>query len=148
MGIQDLAWNLIKWKFVKKRLGYTNEEVRLFRENPRNEDILTKAPELRMKTIIAEVVSSHGCNSQHEVGDRFHLDVAGNLITGQCPKRVCIYALHAITPQVFAVNEMLYAGVDPNEMRFRRAACFDVGLECGGWGRIVMELKVEDRNTA
>jgi uncharacterized repeat protein (TIGR04076 family) len=148
MGMQDLAWNAIKWKFMKKRLGYTNEEVKKFRENPRNEDVLTKALELRMKTIIAEVVNSHGCNSQHEVGDTFHFDVAGNLITEQCPKRVCIYALNAITPQVFAVNEMLHAGVDPNEMRFRRAACFDVGLECGGWGRIVMELKVEDRNTA
>jgi hypothetical protein len=59
-------------------------------------------------------------------------------------KRICIYALHAITPQVFTVNELLYAGVDPNEMRFKRAACFDVGLECGGWGRIVMEIRVED----
>jgi hypothetical protein len=46
---------------------------------------------------------------------------------------------------VFAANEMLYAGVDPNEMRFRRAGCFDVGLQCGGWGRVVLELRVEDR---
>ena len=37
------------------------------------------------------------------------------------------------------------AGADPNEARFKRAACFDVGLECGGWGRIVMELSVKDR---
>jgi len=42
--------------------------------------------------------------------------------------------LHAITPQIFTVNELLCAGVDPNEMRFKRAACFDMGLECGGWG--------------
>jgi hypothetical protein len=33
-------------------------------------------------------------------------------------------------------------------MRFKRAACFDVGLECGGWGRIVMEISVEDRKKA
>jgi hypothetical protein len=30
-------------------------------------------------------------------------------------------------------------------MRFKRAACFDVGIECGGWGRVVMEIRVEDR---
>ena len=36
-------------------------------------------------------------------------------------------------------------GVDPNEMRFRRSSCFDVGLECGGWGRIVLELSVRNR---
>ena len=44
---------------------------------------------------------------------------------------------------VYAANELLYAGVDPNNMKFKRANCFDVGLECGGWGRVVLELKVE-----
>jgi hypothetical protein len=56
--------------------------------------------------------------------------------------------LHAITPQLFTANELLLAGVNPNEMRFKRAACFDVGLECGGWGRIIMEIRVEDRKKA
>ena len=146
MGIRDTAWNKIKWNFIKKRLGYTNEEMKMFRENPRNEDVLSKAPELIKQTIIAEVIDSRGCNSQHRDGDRLYFDGAGNLLTKMCPKRICVYALNAITPQLFTVNELLLAGVDPNEMRFKRAACFDVGLECGGWGRIVMEIKVEDRN--
>ena len=148
MGIRDAAWNITKWRFMKKRLGYNNEEMEKFRENPRNEDVLSKAPELLEKTIIAEVIDSHGCNSQHGVGDKFYFDGAGSLLTKLCPKRICIYALNAITPQLFAANELFYAGVDPNEMRFKLAACFDVGLECGGWGRIVMEIKVEDRNKA
>lgn len=144
MGIRDLAWSTIKWKFMKKRLGYTDEEMKKFRENPRNEGILSRAPKLLEKTIIAEVIDSHGCNSQHKVGDKFYFDGAGNLITEQSPKSICIYALNAITPQIFAVIELFYADIDPNEMKFRHAACFDVGLECGGWGRIVMEIKVED----
>ena len=113
--------------------------------NPRNGDVLSKAPELLTKTIIVEIVDSHGCNSQHRIGDKFYFDAAGNLLTERCPQRVCIYALQAITPQVFAANELFNAGIDPNEMRFKRAACFDVGLECGGWGRVVMEISVEDR---
>ena len=145
MGIRDVAWNTIKWKFMKKRLDYTDEEMKSFRENPRNEDVLSKSPELLNKTIIAEVVDSHGCNSQHRVGDKLYFDGAGNLLTKLCPKKICVYALNAITPQVFTATELFYAGVDPNEMRFKRAACFDVGIECGGWGRIVMEIKVEDR---
>lgn len=148
MSIRDVAWNTIKWKFIKKRLGYTDKEMKNFRENPRNEDVLSKAPELLKKTIIVEVIDSHGCNSQHGVGDKFYFDGAGNLLTKLCPKRICVYALHAITPQVFTANELLYAGVDANEMRFKRAACFDVGLECGGWGRIVMEIRVENRKKA
>ena len=51
----------------------------------------------------------------------------------------------AATGLIFTSNELLYAGVDPNEMRFKRTGCFDVGVECGGWGRIVLELRVVDR---
>ena len=46
---------------------------------------------------------------------------------------------------IFAANELFYAGVDPNEMRFKRGGCFDVGLKCGGWGHISLEIKVQDR---
>jgi uncharacterized repeat protein (TIGR04076 family) len=144
MGIRDRIWNGIKWKFMKKRLRYTDEQLRIFRNNPRNEDVLSKAPKLFGKTIVAEVIDSHGCNSQHHAGDKFYFDAAGNLLTERCPQKICIYALNAITPQIFTVIELLYADVDPNEMRFKHAACFDVGLECGGWGRIAMEIKVED----
>ena len=145
MGIRDAAWSTIKWKFIKKRLGYNNEEIKIFRNNPRNEDVLNKAPEVQKKTIIVEVVDSHGCNSQHKVGDKFYFDGAGNLLTKLCPNKICVYALNAITMQVFTAGELICAGVDPNEMKFKRAACFDVGLECGGWGRIAMEISIEDR---
>ncbi|MFQ6676882.1 MAG: hypothetical protein ACE5D0_01060 [Fidelibacterota bacterium] len=70
------------------------------------------------------------------------------MLTKRCPKKICVYALNAISTQIFTANELLYAGVDPNEMRFKRAGCFDLGLECGGWGRIVKEIKVEDRKNA
>lgn len=148
MGIRDVAWKAMKWTFMKKHLGYTNEEMELFRSNPRNEDVLSKAPALLNKTIVIEVVESAGCNSQHQVGDKFFFDGAGNLLTKRCPKKVCIYALNAATGMIFAANELFYAGVDPNEMRFKRAACFDVGVQCGGWGRIVLELKVMEREAA
>jgi hypothetical protein len=39
----------------------------------------------------------------------------------------------------------MYAGVDPNKMVFKRCGCTDVGVQCGGWGRIVMEARVEER---
>jgi uncharacterized repeat protein (TIGR04076 family) len=145
MGIRDAAWNAMKWTFMQKQLGYTNEEMALFRSNPRNEDVLSKAPDLVNKTIVIEVVESSGCNSQHAVGDKFYFDGAGNLLTKRCPKKVCIYALNAASTMIFTANELFYAGVDPNEMRFKRAACFDVGVQCGGWGRIVLELHFVDR---
>lgn len=132
------------WEVVEKHLGYSAEEMELFKSDPRNADILMKAPELMNKTIIAEVVESHGCNSQHKVGEKFYLDGAGNLLSELCPKRMCIYAVSGLKSAVFAMNELLFAGVNPNEMRFKRTGCSDVGLECGGWGRIVLEVRMED----
>lgn len=133
------------WKILQEHFGYTNEEMKIFRENPRNVDVISKAPALMNKTIVIEVIESNGCNSQHKVGDKFYFDGAGNLITKLCPKRICIYALSSAAGLIFASNELFYAGVDPNEMRFKRAGCFDVGVKCGGWGHIIMEIKVEDR---
>ncbi|TET74766.1 MAG: hypothetical protein E3J56_01840 [Candidatus Aminicenantes bacterium] len=140
MKIDETTWN-----FMQKRLGYTDEEMKEFRENPRNENVLFKAPALMKKTIVVEVVESQGCNSQHKAGEKFYFDGAGNLITKLCPKKICIYALSSVSKLIFASNELFYAGVDPNEMLFKRAGCFDVGVQCGGWGHIVMEIRLEDR---
>ena len=132
------------WRFIQQHLGYSDEEMALFRADPRNAEVLTKGAELMQKTILAEVVESHGCNSQHKVGDRFVFDGAGNLLTSRCPQRICVYALHALATLIFATNEVCYAGADPNSLRFNRTGYFDVGVRCGGWGHIVMEVRVED----
>jgi uncharacterized repeat protein (TIGR04076 family) len=133
------------WKIVQKRLGYTDEEMKIFKEDPRNADILSKQADLMNKTLVIEVIESHGCNSRHKVGDRFYFDGTGNLLVKQCQKNICVHALSAAATLIFTANELVYAGVDPNEMRFKRAGCIDVGLQCGGWGRVVLELRVENK---
>jgi uncharacterized repeat protein (TIGR04076 family) len=133
------------WTFMQNHLGFNKEEMQKFRENPKNEEIMAKVPDLMNKTIVAEVVDSHGCNSQHQVGDKFYFDGAGNLLTKLNPKRVCIHALSALSGPIYVANELFYADVDPNEMRLNRVGCFDVGVRCGGWGRIAMEISVEER---
>jgi len=133
------------WRFMQKRLGYSDDEMQQFRENPRNEDVVSKAAVLMDKVIILQVVEAHGCNSRHQVGDKFYFDGAGNLLAKQSPEKICVFSLCNAAMMIFTVSEMLYAGVDPNTMRFKRTNCFDVGLQCGGWGRIVLELSVQDR---
>lgn len=131
---------------IKDHLGYNNDELKIFLDNPRNMEVLSKSLPLLGKTIIAEVVESHGCNSQHKVGDKLYFDGAGNLLTKLCPNKICIYAISELDKLIHSANELFYVGSDPNEMRFKRTSCFDVGLKCGGWGQIVFELKVVDRN--
>ena len=134
------------WTMLQKHLGYTDEEMKIFRANPRNEDVLSKTAFMLNKTIVAEVIESHGCDSGHKIGDKFYFDGRGvSLLAKLGPSRVCIFALHSIALAMPALAELMYAGVDPNTMRFKRFGCVDVGVRCGGWGHIVMEVKVEDR---
>ncbi len=132
------------WSAIQQHLGLSDEELEQFKSDPRNADVVAKARGLIGKRMVVEVVASHGCNSQHRVGDRFIFDGIGNLLTRSAPKRACIFALSAVAPLLNTATEMLYAGVDPNEIRFKRAGCIDVGLACGGWGHVVLELKVRD----
>ena len=143
MNIKPALWNKIKWRYIRERLRFNKEQMEIFRSQARNETVLAAAPRLMNSTIVAEVVDSHGCNSQHHVGDKIFFDGVGNLLTERGPERICVHLLSSISPLVFAANELMFADVDPNQMCFNRAACTaDVGLECGGWGRVVVELQV------
>ena len=135
------------WKGVQQHLGYNDEEMKQFRENPRNEYVLSKTDVMLNKTIVAKIIESHGCDSGHKVGDKIYFDGRGiSLLTKLGPSRICIFALHSVALAMPALAELLYAGINPNEMRFKRFGCPDVGIKCGGWGHIVMELGVEDRD--
>jgi uncharacterized repeat protein (TIGR04076 family) len=130
------------WIAMQQYLGYTDEEMNLFRNNPKNQVILSKVPELMNKIFVLEVVESHGCNSQHNVGDKFYFNAKCELLIKPGMRRICVFALNSVSALLFASSEMILAGMNPNDICFKRCGCFGVGVKCGGWGRIVMELKV------
>lgn len=137
--------NLMIMKILKRRLGYTDGEMEIFKKRKRNLEIAANASELMKKRLVLKVVESHGCNSQHKMGDRFIFDTFGNLDTRQCPDQVCLFLLGNAQHLVYSGMELLLAGADPNKMGFNRTSCVDVGLECGGWGRVVLEIGAEDK---
>lgn len=136
------------WSMMQAHLGYTDEEMEMFKQDPRNARVMTKAVELQGKTIVFEVVESRGCNSRHDVGTRFFFSGDGNLISKMAPSRVCAYVLPVMSQAIFGIQELIYADADPDSLCFKRAGCFDVGVQCGGWGHIVIEAKVMDRQEA
>ncbi len=144
MGEESERRDRVTWKLVQRRLGYSNEQMEEFRNSSRNRELVSQGEALANARIVFEVVEAQGCNSGHKVGDRLAFDGQGNLLTGSSPGKICIYALQATAPLMYAASEMLYAGVNPSEMRFKRAGCIDVGLACGGWGRVVLELRVDE----
>jgi uncharacterized repeat protein (TIGR04076 family) len=134
------------WKLMQHRLGYTDQEMELFKNNPRNQKVMKAGPALVNKTIVVEVVESQGCNIEHKVGDKFYLGAEGFLLAHKCPKRICPFLMGTFARFTWAVQERVYEGLEPTPS-FNFGHCEDVGLNCGGWGRVVVEAKVVDRDS-
>ena len=131
------------WAFIQDRLGFSDDEMQTFKSNPQNTQLIQRGLVLQNKEIVFEFVEAHGCYS-HNVGDRLVFDPLGNLIVAKCPERVCHHAIVAGAAHLFTAGELLFHDIDPGRMRFKRFGCMDVGLQCGGWGHVVLELSVRD----
>jgi len=131
------------WRRFQKHMGYTDEEMQIFRSDPEKVKMVTQTPEFVKCKVIAEVIESHGCYAQHKVGDRFVMSASGELITEECPKRMCISALAQVSNVVPAIYERLISKSDPNFERSNIVQCTDIGLDKGGWGKILMKVYVE-----
>ena len=44
MSEKEAKWDLMKWKMIQRRLGYSDEEMKTYRGNPKNEQILNRTP--------------------------------------------------------------------------------------------------------
>ena len=132
------------WEFMQGHLGYSDEEMKSFRANPKNAELIAKGMQMMNKEIVFRVIESKGCHSGLKPGDIFCFDAYANLITGKSPAKICIHALEAGACFLYAACELLYHDVDPDKMRYKRFGCLDVGLQCGGWGKVVMEIEVRD----
>jgi uncharacterized repeat protein (TIGR04076 family) len=133
-------------EMVKDHLNYTEEEMAAFKTNPRNLEILDKVPELLNTIFEAVVVEAHGCACQHQVGQKIMINGDGSIASGRCPEKICIYLLQALGPIVFGAQEFLYAGLDPNRLRFKQVGCFDIGVKCGGLGHVTVAFTSQKQN--
>jgi len=111
--------------------------------DPLKVKMVTQTPDFVKCRVIAEVVESHGCHAKHGVGDRFVMTAGGQLIEKECPRNMCISALSEISKVMPAIFERLINNSDPNFERFDIVQCPDVGLDKGGWGKILMKVYVE-----
>ena len=136
-------------KIMKRRLKYDDEEFQLFKDRPENLEVLDRVKQIAETEIVVEVVSTRGCNSQHTVGQKFYLDGAGNLLSNKSPSSSCIFLLGNLPHVVYAIHELIYAGIEPEaiRLRFPRVGCGDVGVENCGWGRVIVEVRVQRKTS-
>ena len=131
------------WKRFQEHMGYTDQEMENFRSDPEKVKMVTQTPEFVKCKVIAEVIESHGCHAGHQVGDRFVMTAGGQLIAQESPKRMCMFALGPVSNTLPAIYERLITKSDPNFERSQIVQCADVGLDKGGWGKILMKVYVE-----
>jgi len=131
------------WKRFQKHMGYTDEEMMICRSDPVKVKMVTHTPEFVKCRVIAEVIESKGCHAKHKAGDRFVMTAGGQLITEECPKKMCMFALGPVSTVLPAIYERLLTRSDPNNERYNIAQCTDVGLDRGGWGKVLMKVYVE-----
>jgi uncharacterized repeat protein (TIGR04076 family) len=137
-------------KLVRKygeRVGYTETELERFQEGGHRIRQVSRLSRAAGKySIKAEVVDSRNCNSGHIVGQTFILDVDGNFITKLCPSKMCVYLLSQLTIPVALINERLSEGLEPNDFHFMRfVRCPDSGVDCYGYGEVMLRVQVVPR---
>jgi uncharacterized repeat protein (TIGR04076 family) len=130
-----------------KRVGYSDSEMEKFQEKEHRVRYLTRAVEVAgLYSIEAEVIRSRHCNSGHETGQKFIMDVEGNFITKLCPKKMCVYLISQLTVPVALINERLSEGHEPNDFHFMRyVRCLDTGIECMGYGEVMLKVQAVPR---
>lgn len=130
-----------------RRVGYSASESEKLREGAHQVRHITNlAKAAPLYSIEAEVVKARHCNSGYREGDTFVLDVDGNFIARLCPKRLCVYLLAQLTVPVALINERLGENLAPGEFHFMRyLRCPDVGIECSGYGEVMLRVSVVPR---
>jgi uncharacterized repeat protein (TIGR04076 family) len=128
---------------LKKQLGYTDAQWELWKNNPRNMEVVQRMEEFGKYRVVAEVIKAYGCAMEHKVGDKLIFSGLGGFIGKEPAGQVCVGALGPVLPFVSMVLAKIAEGTDPQKILFNRIRCTDVGVENGGWGEVLMEVRVE-----
>lgn len=128
---------------VKQTVGITDEDWEIFRHgSPGVYKFFARMEEVGRYRIVAEVIQSRYCSAGLKVGQQFVIE-DGALVPEKSTAPFCMWALGPLTRFVNSIQEMIVAGVDPNDRVFRVAECLDPGLEAGGLGKVNFQVRVE-----
>jgi uncharacterized repeat protein (TIGR04076 family) len=127
---------------LKKMLGYSDTQWEKWKSNPENFRIAKGGLDFLKYKLIAEVTSAYGCAAGHKVGDTIVFS-GGELLTKENPERICFGLLSAINPYVQLAMERVFNGEDPTTIAFPHTHCPDVGVDHGGWGEVIVKVRVE-----
>jgi uncharacterized repeat protein (TIGR04076 family) len=127
-----------KWQKLQEYLGYTDEELAIFRSYPKHVKSVESTPELTKNKTVIEVIESHNCGAGYKVGDKFVVGADACLVLDECAPKLCIGALAACKELVDKMWQAFYD--DRTEVFQDTVRCPDVGVHRGGWGEVTMKV--------
>jgi uncharacterized repeat protein (TIGR04076 family) len=135
-----------RWKNVQEHLGFTDQELALFRSFPNHVKAMESAPLFATHKMVIEVIEARNCAAGYKVGDKFSVDAEGCLILEKSPSRLCVAAIFAFKPLVDRMWQAFFN--NSTEILHDTVHCPDVGVRRGGAGEVTMRIRAVQKETA
>jgi uncharacterized repeat protein (TIGR04076 family) len=134
-----------RWKRVQEHLGFTDEEMAIYRSYPNHVKAMESTPLFGTHKIMIEVIEAHNCVAGYQVGDKFVVDAEGCLIPEECPSRLCVAAIFAFKPLVDRIWQAFFN--NNTDILLDTVHCPDVGVRRGGAGEVTMRAYAVSKDT-
>lgn len=132
---------------MQKRMGYTEGQMQGFLQNPRNQKILAQREEIAKINLVFEIVRAEGCALGHRNGEKFIFPKCGALDMKNSASKLCAFLMPPMTRLTWLIHERMWEGLEPMPL-FHVGQCDDVGADCGGWGRVIIQARIEKATNA
>ncbi|MFC1942858.1 hypothetical protein ACFLWU_06570 [Chloroflexota bacterium] len=127
-----------RWRRFQEHLCYTDEELEIYRSNPKHVQAMEQGRMFAKNKVVIEVIEAHNCGAGYKAGDKFVIDGGGSLVIDECPPNLCIAAIAALKPLVSRMWQAFYNG--SSEVFQDTVRCPDTGVRNAGVGEIVMRI--------
>ena len=134
-----------RWKKIQSRLGFSDEELQLFKSNPKYRRCIEDAPLFSTQIIVVDVLEARGCTARYKKGDKFQIDGQGCLIVEKSPAKLCVSAIYSIKTLVDRMWEAFYHNT--TEVFHDTIRCPDVGIQRGGAGEVTLRITSLDKKS-
>ena len=93
--------------------------------------------------IVFEVVEARVCNAGHKVREKIYFNAERGMLAHKGLEYICPFLMSVMTRTIHIVQDRIWEGLDdPLPSVVWRGSCDDIGVECGGVGRVILEAKI------
>lgn len=131
---------------VQDFFNYTDEQIKAFGDHPDKVQFAKAIPAISGTKLRFNVVKAHGCGCQYQVGQKIVINADASIAVDECPPKICVFLMQALSPLVLSSQEFICEGLSPDQLKFKQVTCFDPGVMCGGIGNVVVEMGGEKRS--